>query len=202
MIFGELTDQPLFTPYRERKPRFFVRWLRIDNQSKSSIFVSKTRIFDRVVKLEKKEKTYFIASRGTRWNKIISSSFKTHLSRCFSSLCKVRVTSQRELLDYGHLIIKSSEPSLFKSPDEESPGIIQENAGLEAEVQGAMPGSSKGKRLFVVIHIVSTDWLVKVKDKTNRWKCGRTRLLDQFRGIQITTVVDHVMQETVSVTIL
>merc|ERR1712106_580960 len=63
--------------------------------------------------------------------------------RCSSSLCKVRVTSQRELLDYGHLIIKSSEPSLFKSPDEEPPGIIQENAGLEAEVQGAMPGSSK-----------------------------------------------------------
>jgi len=40
------------------------------------------------------------------------------------------------------------------------------------------------------------DWKQKYKDRCrDRLKCGRTRLLEQFRGIQIT-VVDHVMKET------
>merc|ERR1712156_1193629 len=40
------------------------------------------------------------------------------------------------------------------------------------------------------------DWKRKYKERCcDRLKCGRTRLLEQFRGIQIT-VVDHVMKET------
>jgi len=39
------------------------------------------------------------------------------------------------------------------------------------------------------------DWKRKYKDRCrDRLKCGRTRLLEQFRGIQI---VDQVMKETV-----
>jgi len=40
------------------------------------------------------------------------------------------------------------------------------------------------------------DWKQKYKDRCrDRLKCSRARLLEQFRGIQIT-VVDHIMKET------